>query len=70
MYSKPVIYLFLLFLGVNAYSQQKTVIHQIAKGDLNKDGIPDLAIVKAGKNGNITNYILEIYFLDKDGNKS
>ena len=69
MHSKSVIYLFFIFFAGIIYSQQKTVIHQIAKGDLNKDGIPDLAIVKTGKNGDITNYILEIYFLDKEGNK-
>ena len=69
MHTKSVIYLFFIFFAGIIYSQQKTVIHQTVKGDLNKDGIPDLAIVKASKNDAITTYILEIYFLDKEGNK-
>ncbi|KUG13924.1 hypothetical protein BEI02_16040 [Elizabethkingia sp. HvH-WGS333] len=69
MHTKSVIYLFFIFFTGIIYSQQKTVIHQTVKGDLNKDGIPDLAIVKASKNDAITTYILEIYFLDKEGNK-
>lgn len=48
MHAKSVIYLFFIFLpGLSIVS--KTVISQSVKGDLNKDGIPDLAIVKATK---------------------
>ncbi|MCL1032257.1 hypothetical protein [Elizabethkingia anophelis] len=68
MHTKSAFYLFFVFFAGIIYSQQKTVISQSVKGDLNKDGIPDLAIVKATKNNDITTYILEIYFLDKEGN--
>ncbi|EPL7677147.1 hypothetical protein CMT42_01380 [Elizabethkingia anophelis] len=69
MNTKSALYLFFVFFAGIFYSQQKTVISQSVKGDLNKDGIPDLATVKATKNNDITTYILEIYFLDKEGNK-
>ncbi|HFK5543433.1 TPA: hypothetical protein ACG0AR_000274 [Elizabethkingia anophelis] len=69
MNTKSALYLFFVFFAGIFYSRQKTVISQSVKGDLNKDGIPDLATVKATKNNDITTYILEIYFLDKEGNK-
>ena len=56
------VYIYSLSFCRDFLQSAKTVIHQTVKGDLNKDGIPDLAIVKATKNNDITTYILEIYF--------
>ncbi|MCL1675049.1 hypothetical protein [Elizabethkingia meningoseptica] len=69
MFKRIIVFAAAFAFSASVYSQQKDTVLYSIKGDLNKDNIPDLAVVKTNKKGDITTYILEVYFTGVTGNK-